>query len=270
MASTKDIKRNLENSSFLFIGDGGTGKTRLAGSFPSPYFFDFDKGLASLAGRDGIEYDTFKDATNKSRLSPEEGIYPWGTGWQEFEKKANLIGDMIDKETCPYKTLVMDSGTTMSDLCMNYVLKQDPKATYGSGIQIQHWGRQSELMKTVLDQLTSWPLIKIFICHAQRTTNDLMQTVEMLPLLTGKFAAKAPIYFDEVYYTQVDRPADKTKPARYYLQTQSTAIMKSARSRFGVPDGIDSSWTAINKALEKVRPVGASTNPTKEITSVKE
>lgn len=254
MPSTKDIALDLGTSSFFLIGDSGSGKTRLAGTFPSPYFFDFDKGMASLAGVEGIDYDTFKDAPAKGKaLKSEDGIYEYGTAWEAFIKRMNEIGEQIDKGTCPYKTLVFDSATLMAQTVMNSILKRDGKA--GQNPEIQHYGTESTKLKEAFDQITSWPLIKVVTAHIQRNTNELLNTTEMLPLLTGKFAARSAIYFDEVYFVEVERKAAvagaNPKPAehKYVLRTQSTNVMRQARSRFGVPDGTRAHFSDIRAAV---------------------
>lgn len=252
MPKTADIKNDLMESSFFLIGDSGSGKTTLAGTFPKPYFFDFDKGMAALAGIEGIEYDTFKDAPHGSNrfVDHDRGIYEHGTGWDEFLKKMNKIGEQIDKGECPYQTLVFDSATLMSQLVMNKILKQDGKA--GKNPEIQHYGVESTKLKEAFDQITSWPLIKIVTAHIQRNTNELLNVTEMLPLLTGKFAARSAIYFDEVYFIEVERKAGvagKPPEHKYVLRTQSTNMMRQARSRFKVPDGTTATWSAIRSAI---------------------
>lgn len=244
MPNTKDNKPDIYNSSFFLIGDSGSEKTRMSASFPDAYMFDFDKGTASLSDR-AIEYDTFKDAGKGAKPMPDHGVYAFGDAYPRFLDRTNEIGVLIDKGTCPFKSLILDSATTLSNICMNYVLKADGKPQ-GTQPQIQHWGRQTALLETVFDQLTAWPLIKIVTAHVQRTENDLLKTVEMLPLLTGKFAAKSAIYFDEVYYLEIERKGATMKSV---CRTRSTPIIRQAKSRFGISDGIDSNWTSVLNAF---------------------
>jgi hypothetical protein len=230
--------------SILLVGDGGTGKTTFLGTCPKPYIFDFDKGIMSLRGNTEVEYDLFKDAPRGSKVfKPENGIYEYGKAWPAFVDRLNEIGAQMDAGTCSYETLGLDSLTTLSDICMNYVLKSDGHV--GNPL-IQHWGSQIQLLQMVMDQLTSWDIVRIVTAHVQRNTNDVTQVVEMLPLVTGKLAGKVSIYFDEVYYTTVKTDA-KSGTRKYVLQTQSTGMVKAARSRFQVPDGTESSWQAIGK-----------------------
>lgn len=228
--------------SILLVGDSGTGKTSFIGTCPDPYIFDFDKGVASLRGSKNVEYDMFKDAPRGSKVyNPENGIYPFGKAWPAFINRLNEIGMMMDKRECPYKTLALDSITTLSDICMNYVLSSDG---HTGNPQIQHWGSQIQLLQSVMDQLTSWEIIRIVTAHIQRNTNDVTQVVEQLPLVTGKLAGKLAIYFDEVYFMNVVVGKDGRQ---YRLTTQSGGMIKSARSRFKVPDGTEASWDAIKK-----------------------
>jgi hypothetical protein len=207
--------------------------------------------MAALAGKEGIDYDTFKDAPHGSSrfVDPDRGIYEHGTGWDAFIKKMNQIGEQIDKGECPYQTLVFDSATLMSQLVMNKILKQDGKA--GKNPEIQHYGVESTKLKEAFDQITSWPLIKIVTAHIQRNTNELLNVTEMLPLLTGKFAARSAIYFDEVYFVEVERKAVTGGKVehKYVLRTQSTNMMRQARSRFKVPDGTTADWNSIRSAI---------------------
>lgn len=223
--------------SVLLIGDSGTHKTWFVGTCPSPYIFDFDKGLATLRGVPGIEFDTFKDAPSGSKtVNPEQGIYSYGKAWPAFIKRLNEIGKEMDDGVCKYQTLGLDSLTTLSNIAMNYVLASDG---HTGNPQIQHWGSQMQLLEKVMDQFTSWPINKVVTAHIQRNTNDVTQVIEMLPLVTGKLAGKVALYFDEVYF------ATMGKDSSFVLTTKSTAMMKQAKSRYGVPNGTPTEWAAI-------------------------
>lgn len=227
----------VPEASVLLIGDSGTGKTKFLGEIPGIYVYDFDKGLATLRGQ-MPEHITIKDAPHKGKAMPERGIHPFGTGWEVFIKDLNRIGELVDKGQGP-KGIAFDSLTTLANLAMNYVLKQN---NHFAPPQIQHWGTQMALLETVMDQLTAWPLVKVVTAHVQRNTNDLTQVIEMLPLVTGKLAGKVSVYFDEVYFTKV---TGKGAEKKYVLQTESDAMMKQAKSRYKVPDGTPTSWAKI-------------------------
>lgn len=241
MANAKDIGLT-ETPKILVFGDGGTHKTYLASQVPGIFVFDFDKGMAVARGRD-VQYETFKDAPQGGKVWEKEGIYAWGTAWPKFIDKLNQIGERIDEgEHIP---LCLDSLTTLSNICMNYVQKGDNRKQ-SDVRRIQDWGAQIQLMEMVMDQLTAWPVPLIVTAHAQRNTNDLTETIEMLPLLTGKLAGKVGIYFDEVYYATVTGRGEKRK---FVLQTESYGLVKQAKSRYGVRDQTPTEWEAVAKQL---------------------
>ena len=250
MANAQDITGN-PLPRILLIGDSGTHKTFFLSTVPGIYIFDFDKGMAIARGKD-VEYDTFKDAPRGSKAMPDHGIYPYGRSWPEFIKRMNVIGQLIEKdewltpEGLP-RPLGLDSLTTMANSAMAYVMSNDAK--HGGGApQLQHWGAQMNLLETVMDQLNSWPVPIIVTAHIQRNTNDLTQTVEMLPLVTGKLAGKVSLYFDEVYYAQVTGTGDRKK---FTLKTESDAMHKQAKTRYGVKEGTETSWPAVTTEINK-------------------
>jgi hypothetical protein len=142
-------------------------------------------------------------------------------------------------------TLAFDSLTFMANLALNYV-KKETNFNHKDPVDQGRWAQQTGLMETVLDQLTSWPVIKVATVHIQRDTNQVTQSVEKLPLLTGKLAGKAPGYFSEVYFTEAE---GKGSDQKFVIRTQQTTMLKCAKSPLGVPDGSEASWTAVQKAL---------------------
>jgi hypothetical protein len=244
MANAKDIQGE-PNPSVLVMGDSGTKKTTFLAQVPGIYVFDFDGGMATVRGKD-VQYETFKDAPTAQvkALKKVEGFYERGKAWPAFIKKLNEIGEEIDKgKRVP---VGLDSLTTMANVCMNYVLAQ---AGHNGAPQIQHWGAQIQLLETVMDQLTAWPVPLIVTAHLQRNTNDLTQVVEMLPLVTGKFAGKIGIYFDEVYLAKVKGKADKRE---YILQTESDSTAKQVKTRYNVKDETPTDWTKVYDQIRKV------------------
>ena len=91
MSKTEDIKAN--KLKILVYGDSGSYKTRFAGTFPKPYFFDTDNGMLSLRDHKNIEYDTFIDGNLKNPIAA--GL---------IEKKVSEL-----QKECLYETIVVDS-----------------------------------------------------------------------------------------------------------------------------------------------------------------
>lgn len=241
MANAKDIQGE-PNPSILIMGDSGTHKTWLLSQVPGIHIFDFDKGMAVARGRD-VNYDTFKDNTRKGKKMA--GLFEYGHAWPAFIKRLNEIGDRIDKgERIP---VGLDSLTTMSNSAMAYVLSQ---SGHDGPPQIQHWGAQIQLLETVMDQLTSWPVPLLVTAHLQRNQNDLTQVTEHLPLVTGKLAGKVGIYFDEVYYAKVKGSGENRK---FVVQTQSDSMAKQVKSRYNVRDETETDWQKIYSQIAQVK-----------------
>lgn len=244
----------MTDISILAVGDSGTGKTEFIRTLPKPFVFDFDKGLATIADTElykNKHYITVKDVHPKGKPLKNLGLYAYGEAWPAFITKLNEIGDQMDKGICPYESLVFDSLTTMADICMNNVLKNDNKI--GQAPQIQHWGAQINALQQVLDLLTSWPGVKYLTAHVQRNENQITETQEMLPLVTGKLAGKVSIYFDEVYFTDIKvTGTGDNRRKNYMFITESDMVRRQCKSRNRVPTGITQDWNEIKKHLHVV------------------
>jgi hypothetical protein len=253
MANAKDITSNDGN--VLIIGDGGTWKTRFLGSVPGIYVFDFDKGMASLRGQD-VEYDTFKDAgrTVKSRTADGKaasydfvepgpklqaaGIYRYGSAWDAFYKKFLDIAAKIEAGKGP-RAIGFDSLTMMSMCAANKILKD-------TGHEFPHqgtWGAHHDYFKMIFGMATAWPIRFICTAHVQRDENDISKNVEKLPLLVGKLAGLVPVFFDEVWYTEM-------VGGKAIIHTMQDASLKQAKSRWNVPDKTPLTWEAMQKYIE--------------------
>lgn len=249
MPSSADLKKK-SFPKILVVGDGGTGKTRFAASCPSPYIFSFDDNLDSAA-EFAFDYDMFKDAPwkaieSKQAHDPSIGIYPWGTGWDRMvDKLDDVLWPQVKAGTLPYKTIVIDSITTMANLSINQVLKLDNK-TGRTNPQVQHWGQQLRNLETVIEEICSWPVMVVVTAHVRRDENLLAGGIELLPLVGGQFGAKIGIYFSEVYYMKVEGSG---KDKKVTFQTEQQGLYKMAKSGKNVPNGTEAKWSAVEKYL---------------------
>ena len=244
MANSKNITSGDAN--ILVVGDSGTRKTRFFTTFPpgTVEVADFDKGMASTKGSD-IEYETFKEAASGQPITEWEkkiGIYASGTAWPAFIQWINQIGARIDKGKGP-KVIGFDSLSFLSMIAMSKILKDNSWAVPNQGA----YGAQQEYLKKILNQVTAWPVRLVCTAHIKRDDNLVTGVPEKLPLLTGQLAGFISAFFDEVYFTDVVREANKED--KIVIRTKATPQMRQAKSRWNVPDGTLLDWAAISPFL---------------------
>lgn len=275
MPNGADIKLDFATS-FLLVGDGGTRKTTFIGTCPQPsWTADFDIGMAVHRGRADMDYDTFnevprvrigadpdsKKAEDKIPLTEWQkanGWYEWGTAYPAFMAKLNKIGVSMDTSTNKYKTLGVDSLTRLTDAVSTYIKKQNatsenPSGEFKDGRQF--WGMFLIEMSNLFGQFSAWPVVKVLTAHIKRDENIALGTTEKLPLVSGQFAGKVGIYFDEVYYTDVKVDTIKgtggkpdEKKETFFFRCHQDGIIKMAKSRkYNLPDGLPTDFQEIMK-----------------------
>ena len=216
-----NVKRKMPLIRAVFVGDSKSGKSIAATTFPKPmYIFDLDGRIRSIANfyhknptaLEGIEYDSYDSFTK--------------------------FGEFFDRlETrCDYKTIIIDSLTTLCNLILRHGLKgrgvpllsslgdeKNEKGRVIAGVQIPAWDEWN-LEATVLREIL-YMCSKKFKCNVILTAH-LYHTEERDPekkdemitkyrIITGgkKAAASIPAEFDEIYHF-----AAKTNSRKVYTQ----------------------------------------------------
>lgn len=232
MPSAKDITLSTSQFKVFVVGDYGTGKSIFASTFPTPGFvFDFDRGILNYRSKD-FDYQSYNQNAKD---------------WVQFEKDLNEVS-----KSTKYKTIVVDSTSTMTDLAMERALQLDPKRSTSNGpLWNVHYQIVKNLVEGRLRQILNIPANIVVIGHLQIVRDEETGAIiDIQPLLTGQLAVKVPGYFDEVYCAFTKVKEGKTE---YYLRTAPKGLYK-ARSRIsGVEhkllDEIPNNFAAIQKAL---------------------
>lgn len=228
MPNTKDIVLGGRGM-YLFIGENGSGKTCAAASFPTPIkFFDFDgrmKPVKLMYPDKDVDYDTYGPNNFQSFKADLESL-------QNF---------------CKFKTIVIDSITSLSVTLINYQLKfrsgEGGKKVAG-GILVTGWDEingETVVISQVLDVCKVLPCNVIFTAHPINRT-EIIKGVSVrsrsIVAYGNKVSSIVPGYFDEVYSFQIEPPISTNDKAKRFILTQHIGE-DFAKTALPVPNKID-------------------------------
>ena len=200
MPNTRDLK--ISKLKILVWGKPKSGKTFFFRTFPKPakaYMFD-PNGILCLRGED-IEYEE----------------YSGPNGYRKFQ--VDLESDM---KAGRIKSIMVDSLSTLQQCMMKAVQQENIKAT--ENYQIQEYMIYFSRLRSLLIDLTNYPVHLLFTAHQQVLENAITGEVSILPSIYGKdMPDEFPMYFDEVYHTEV-KPHRK-EPSEFFLRTQPTNLL---------------------------------------------
>jgi len=182
----------------LFKGEPGTGKSIAAHSFPETYTIDLDRKMSSVKsfypGR-RFEYDNFDDLIS-------------------LNQRLEFL-----RSHCPYRTVIVDSITSLSQLSMRCMIKYrnpNPNSkTVRAGVpgsEIEDYGGETNEINLVLDHLKAINITHkvnvVVTAHVievqhQSVGGKVTNTSRSLVTAGRKIAAIIPTQFDEAYHFDV-------------------------------------------------------------------
>lgn len=219
---------NFDSLYCMFKGEPGTRKSTQALSFPGPqYWFSWDRKM------NGIFLPMRNWGIDPKTITFED-YDDWNKPKQQLEKF---------QVTCPYKTLVFDSITSMADM----TLRQTVRMKYGvsrqsgqaagkliAGIavnEIEDYNAESsalnELIALTKDINTYHKVNIILIAHVvkaeYRDTTKKTTHISRQIVTAGKnVAAKIPAYCGEVYHFNIKQGFVEGAGGDYSLLTEHT------------------------------------------------
>ncbi len=230
----------------LLLGDYGTGKSFFAKSMPEPIFLlDFDGGAIGYAGTRTFVPECF----TALRQQPAQ-LFP------AVERELDLVlkhEHPAEKEAGePFKTIVLDSLTTLTRAAMDYAMLKKPVPPDTPPVWNVHYPLAKVFIDRILDRLRRFDGFVVVIGHLEYQRNDLTGEILAVPALTGKLQTYIPAIFDEVWFTEVAQ----TKNGKQYLIHLAPSGFKRARSRIrsvvsGIPETIANEWSSISKFLSE-------------------
>jgi len=252
MPNAKELAVEMEFLRLFLCGDAGTGKSVFAASCPEKMFlFNFDNSALSYRGID-CDYENYAAST---------------AGWLKFEKDLLALKKKFAEDPTWYKTVVIDSTTSMSEVAMERALALDPKRSKTNGPMWNvHYGMVKNLISGKIRQILELPCNIVVIGHFVRIIdNDSGAVVGVEPMLNGDLSMRLPTWFDEVYYSDTvpipiakQKTVDgKTQKVDFILRTIVKGHFKS-RSRISgkaqiLPAEIPNDYNVIKDLVEKAR-----------------
>lgn len=224
----------------LFKGEPGTRKSTQALSFPGPQkWLSWDRKMSGL-------------------IIPQRkwGIDPKTIDYDDFEDwtKGRIVLEKLQLN-CPYKTLIIDSLTSLADMTLRQTIKMKKGTTRGSGAEagkhiagisvneIEDYNAESaalqELIAITKDIYSFHKVNVILIAHVvqaeyRNTTNNTTHVSRTIVTAGKKVAPKIPAYCGEVYHFNIKTEFDASRGGQYSLLTEHTGD-DFARSALDLP-----------------------------------
>jgi AAA domain-containing protein len=222
----------------LFKGEPGTRKSSCALSFPKPiYYFDYDGKIDAL----GLPIRAWN-------IDPKLVDSDYFSDWDSAKQKLELM-----QAQCKYKTIVIDSITSLADAINRQTLKTK-QADGGSGKRvgtipvnsIEDFNAEDSALKEMIalcKQIKRYQKVNIvLIAHVvqkEMKSPDGKTHMARLIVTAGKaIAQKIPAYCSEVYHFNIKMGFDKSQGGQYSLFTVHTGD-DMARSSLPLPEEIN-------------------------------
>lgn len=232
----------------LIYGLSGSGKTSTALGFPGPMFVaDFDGKISSGANYweakdpkrlEAIEYENFQPSAANGGVR----VY------RKFEAKIAELEKLAAEGKFPYKTFVLDSLTSFSDMLLQTILADNPtiKRFDPKTPVMQDWMILSPNVKSMVYRILALPCNVVAIGHLAAEKDAEGNLVGYRPALPGKLPELLPILFPEVYRSYVDTIDGKTV---HIAQTRPSSMYIARTQVSDMPAKIPLSFEAMDKYL---------------------
>ncbi len=244
---------DLESQDFvklLIVGASGSGKTIAACSFPGPIMvMDFDGKISSAAKfysgdkekLDSINFNAYSKMPIKgdAKLVRKPRV-------QAFLDDVQAIYNLQNtKQPLPYKTIVIDSITTLADSIM-----EDYRMVSQTGVKrpnvdqnsMSDYGLLATHFKQIMTGLLALDCHIVFISHSLLMKDESSGIITNEIMFPGSTASKLGIYFEEVYFAKYDQAGKNV------WQTKPDPRTSFCRTQRKLPQEIPANYAEIVKA----------------------
>lgn len=226
------ITPQSRHSTIVIYGPSGGGKTTLSATAPKPLFLDSNKGLLSIAGREGFDHVRGIDVNSMDDL---DRVYDncTATGKRDWSKKFQTINfDHFDD----IQGIILDG---LADRAVEKDERRDPDA-----IEQREYGIMGNKLRRYLRKFKRVPMHKILICSE---TQDF-ETGRLRPALIGAMKNQLPYFADHTLYLRIG------SKGRRYLHLDPTDDFYAKTRAWWLP--------------EEARKIRINFNDTKQLTDL--
>lgn len=204
MTKTEELRKALEVKppseavdwlNILIYGEPGAGKTYLAGTAEddprtSPVLFlDIEGGVTTIRHRQKID------------------VPPNVKTIKEVEELYNKLYGAIENGRLPYKTIVIDSLSELTDVDMRSIMhdayRRNPDKVDKDVPSQREWGKARSHMRTIVRAFRDLPCNVIYTAQVA-TIQEEGQPTKHLPGFAGKLRTELPGFMDIVGYLYPD------------------------------------------------------------------
>ena len=183
--------------SVLVLGEPGVGKTRFAGTFPSPLFLDYEQGCSS-ATPNGRPL-TLEVATEKSTLTTTRKIVA-AIKKGEFDPETGLVTFVYDGHKMSCATLVIDTIDVIQLAC-----KQFDILTARDKMEREDWDVILNRMAPLMMDLNALPIHVVVTAHTKkreafRDRKGIQHPGEAAIAMQGSIRNQLPGWFDLILH----------------------------------------------------------------------
>lgn len=210
--------------SIILLGAPGSGKTTLASQFPGAYFVNADNNLDGpirWLRQNGYPVEFFyddvlhgtKEDLIKAKIPEKEldGFIDNSAIPRKYRYRymAYLLNEAVKNPEV--KTIVLDSMTSISDICLDEVRRQnnlafgDPlnNVSLDVPLRIQDWGSFASLWKNLMYQLMGSGKRLIVTGHIKVEKDDVLGTFQEFINIAGSSSVSMGGNFQEVWLLSV-------------------------------------------------------------------
>jgi len=231
----------------LLQGPPGSGKDVVAAQFPKPFVIDIDRNLGNVMrflkskGMPQPLFD-FIDTDKDGNPLP-------------MPKRYNRLNELlIEGQVSPdVETIVISSGTTLSDVMISAVLASQGKTAisdFKDGRQF--WNFFAVASRNFMATLSQVQKNIILTVHEKVRENEQGQTVYPLEVAwPGQVGDILGCFFTNVWRCETDSVTSGPNTiTKYFVRTAPNHQFKLKQALVGIPDRFEFNWPTVAKCLE--------------------